>query len=113
MRHVYFAGVVAGLLVGCQLTRPSAYPDYRTIRQELHRIYQRDQQIRQAITAVGMDSPATVHLFHQMHATDSVNQVYVRHLLATTGWPARSQAGDTAARTLYLVVQHAGRAVIT
>ena len=112
MRHAYFAGVMVGLLVGCQLTRPSASPDYRAIRQELHRIYQRDQQIRASITAVGMDSPAAVPLFHQMHATDSVNQVYVRHLLATTGWPARSQVGDTAARTVYLVVQHAGRAVI-
>ena len=112
MRHTYFAGVVAGLLVGCQAARPAASPDYRTIRQELHRIYGRDQQIRAAITAVGLDAPAAVPLFQQMHATDSVNQVYVRHQLATTGWPARSQVGDTAARTVYLVVQHTGRAAI-
>jgi len=112
MRHAYVTGVMAGLLVGCQLTRPSASPDYGAIRQELHRIHLRDQQIRASIMAVGMDSPAAVPLFHQMHATDSLNQVYVRHLLATTGWPARSQVGDTAARTVYLVVQHAGRAVI-
>ena len=112
MRHTYFVGIIAGLLVGCQVTHPSTSPDYRAMRQELHRIHQRDQLIRASIMAVGMDSPAAVPLFQQMHATDSVNQVYVRHLLATTGWPARSQVGDTAARTVYLVVQHAGRAMI-
>ena len=112
MRHVHYAGVMAGLLVSCQLAHPSASPDYRAIRQQLHRIHERDQQIRAAITAVGLDSPAAGPLFKQMHATDSVNQVYVRQLLATSGWPARSQVGDTAARTVYLVVQHTGRAAI-
>ena len=112
MRHAYFAGAVAGLLVSCQVNRPAALPDYRAIRQELHRIHRRDQQIRASIMAVGLNSPAAGPLFRQMHATDSVNQVYVRQLLATTGWPARSQVGDTAARTVYLVVQHAGRAAI-
>lgn len=96
MRPTYFVGIIAGLLVGCQLTHPSTSPDYRAMRQELHRIHQRDQLIRASIMAVGMDSPAAVPLFQQMHATDSVNQVYVRHLLATTGWPPR--AGRRAAR---------------
>ena len=112
MRHTYFAGVVVVLLVGCQVTRPAALSDYHAIRQELHRIYQRDQQIRTSIMAMGMDSPTAAPLFQQMHVTDSVNQGYVRQLLTTTGWPARSQVGDTAARTVYLVVQHAGRATI-
>lgn len=104
---------MAGLLTGCQAARPPAAPDYATIRQELHRIYQRDQQIREAITAVGMESSDAVPLFKQMRGIDSVNQVYVRNLLTTTGWPARSQIGDTAARTIYLVVQHSSRALIT
>ena len=112
MRHTLFVGVMAGLLAGCQAARLPTAPNYAAIRQELHRIYRRDQQIRESITAVGLDSPAAQPLFKQMHATDSVNQVYVRHLLATTGWPARSQVGDTAANTVYLVVQHAGRAAI-
>jgi len=112
MRYAFFFGALAGLVVGCQLTRPAASSDYRAIRQELHRIYQRDQQIRESIMAVGMDSPAATPLFQQMRGIDSVNQVYVRQLLATTGWPARSQVGDTAARTVYLVVQHTGRAAI-
>lgn len=112
MRHIYFAGIVVGLFVGCQATRPAASPNYRAIRQELHRINQRDQQIRDTIMTVGMDSPAAVPLFRKMHVADSINQVYVCQLLATTGWPARSQVGDTAAHTVYLVVQHAGRAAI-
>lgn len=112
MHHVFLVGVMAGLLVGCQTTRPSASPNYAAIRQDLHRIYQRDQQIREALTAVGMESPAAVPLFKQMRGIDSVNQVYVRNLLTTTGWPARSQVGDTAARTIYLVVQHSSRALI-
>ncbi|GAA3984535.1 DUF6624 domain-containing protein [Hymenobacter antarcticus] len=62
---------------------------------------------------MGLDSPAAGPLFQQMHATDSVNQAYVRRLLATTGWPARSQVGDTAAGAVFLVVQHASRAVMT
>lgn len=65
-----------------------------------------------SILAVGLDSPAAVPLFQQMHATDFVNQGYVHQLLATAGWPTRSQVGDTAARTVYLVVQHTGRAAI-
>ena len=112
MRHTFFVGVIAGLLAGCQAARPPAAADYSAIRQELHRIYQRDQQIREAITAVGLESPAAVPLFKQMRGIDSVNQVYVRNLLTTTGWPARSQVGDTAARTIYLVVQHSSRALI-
>ena len=112
MRYAFFFGALTGLLIGCQLTRPAASSDYRAIRQELHRIYQRDQQIRAAIIAVGLDAPAAVPLFQQMRGLDSVNQVYVRQLLATTGWPAHSQVGDTAARTVYLVVQHTGRAAI-
>ena len=110
MRYFFFAGVMAGLLAGCQAARPPAAPDYAAIRQELHRIRQRDQQIRDALTAVGLDSPAAGPLFKQMHVTDSVNQIYVRRLLATTGWPARSQVGDTAAGAVFLVVQHSSRA---
>jgi hypothetical protein len=112
MRYSFFGGAAAWLLVGCQALHTPLPPDYRAVRQELHRIYRRDQQIRDSITAVGLDSPAAQPLFKQMHVTDSVNQVYVRRLLATTGWPARSQVGDTAASTVYLVVQHAGRAAI-
>lgn len=113
MRHVFFAGVMAGLLAGCQAARPPAAPDYATIRQELHRIRQRDQQIREALTAVGLESPAAAPLFTQMRRGDSLNQVYVRRLLATSGWPARSQVGDTAAGTVFLVVQHSSRAWMT
>lgn len=110
MRYFLFAGVMAGLFASCQAARAPAAPDYAAIRQELHRIRHRDQQIRDALTAVGLDSPAAGPLFKQMHVTDSVNQVYVRRLLATTGWPARSQVGDTAAGTVFLVVQHSSRA---
>lgn len=113
MRHTLFMGIMAGLLAGCQTARLPTTTDYAPIRQELHRIRHRDQQIREALTAVGLDSPAAGPLFQQMHATDSVNQVYVRRLLATTGWPTRSQVGDTAAGTVFLVVQHSSRALMT
>jgi hypothetical protein len=112
MRNLFFIVTVAWLFVSCQVAHHPAAPDYQSIRQELHRIYQRDQQIREEITAVGMESPAAVPLFRQMRGIDSTNQVYVRHLLTTTGWPARSQVGDTAAHTVYLVVQHSSRALI-
>ena len=102
--------LVCGVLAGCQTARPLAAPDYATIRQELHRIRQRDQQIREALTAVGLESPAAGPLFKQMRGIDSVNQIYVRHLLTTTGWPARSQVGDTAAGAVFPVVQPASRA---
>ncbi len=112
MRYSFFGGAAAWLFVSCQVMHPPVSVDYRSVRQELHRIHQRDQQIREAITAVGMESLAAVPLFKQMRGIDSVNQVYVRHLLTTSGWPARSQVGDTAARTIYLVVQHSSRALI-
>lgn len=112
MHHAFFIGMMAGLLAGCQAARPPAAPNYSTIRQELHRIRQRDQQIRDALTAVGLESPAAVPLFKQMCSIDSVNQIYVRNLLTTTGWPARSQVGDTAAGAVFLVVQHSSRALI-
>ena len=56
----------------------------------MHRIRHRDQQIWEALTAVGLESPAAAPLYQQMRRGDSVNQAYVRRLLATTGWPARS-----------------------
>lgn len=113
MRYFFFAGLMAALLAGCQAARLPAAPDYAAIRQELHRIRHRDQQIRDTLTAVGLDSPAAGPLYTQMHVTDSVNQVYVRRLLATTGWPARSQVGDSAAGAVFLVVQHSSRAWMT
>ena len=90
---------------------PSA-ADYSVIKQTLAQIEQQDQQIRTTILAVGMDSEEAVPLFKQMRRVDSVNQVYVRHLLATSGWPARSQVGEAGARTIFLVVQHSNRAFI-
>ena len=113
MRHTFFVGVMAGLLAGCQTAHLPTVPNYAAIRHELHRIRQRDQQIRDTLTAVGLDSPAAGPLYTQMHVIDSVNQVYVRRLLATTGWPARSQVGDSAAGAVFLVVQHSSRAWMT
>lgn len=112
MRYSYLGGAVAWLLSSCQAAQVPVAVDYRSVKQELQRIYEQDQQIRHAIMAVGMASREAVPLFKQMRGLDSINQVYVRQLLATSGWPARSQVGEQAATTIFLVVQHSNRRLI-
>ncbi|WP_324680671.1 DUF6624 domain-containing protein [Hymenobacter sp. GOD-10R] len=112
MRYSFLGGTLAWLLTSCQVAQPVTSVDYSRVKQELQHIYEQDQQIRESIMAVGMDSKEAVPLFKQMRGLDSVNQVYVRTLLTTSGWPARSQVGEQAATTIFLVVQHSNRALI-
>lgn len=112
MRYSFLGVAVACWLTSCQAARPTIAPDYSLVRQDLQRIHEQDQQIRKAIMAVGMESDEAVPLFSQMRVLDSVNQVYVRHLLTISGWPARSQVGEQAASAIFLVVQHGNRALM-
>lgn len=112
MRYLGWLIATTALVSGCRVVQNPPVADYTALKQALAQIEQRDQQIRTAILAVGMDSKEAVPLFQQMRQVDSVNQVYVRHLLATSGWPARSQVGEAGARTIFLVVQHSNRAFI-
>lgn len=112
MRYSFLGAAIAWLLTSCQAVRPVVSLDYRSVQQDLQRIHEQDQQIREAIMAVGMQSDEAVPLFKQMRGIDSVNQVHVRHLLTTSGWPARSEVGEQASRTIFLVVQHSNRTLI-
>lgn len=112
MRYSLLGAVVACWLTSCQAAHPLAAANYSLMRQDLQRIYEQDQQIRKSIIKVGMESDEAVPLFKQMRVLDSVNQVYVRQVLTTSGWPARSQVGEQAASTIFLVVQHSNRALI-
>jgi hypothetical protein len=112
MRYSFLSGAIAWLFTSCQTAHPPIALNYRSVQQNLQRIHDQDQQVRIAIMAVGIESDAAVPLFRQMRVLDSVNQVYVRQLLTTSGWPARSQVGEQAASTIFLVVQHSNRALI-
>ena len=112
MQYILPVGVTAWMLVSCQAAHAPLSVDYRTVQQDLQRIHEQDQKIREAIMTVGMQSDEAVPLFKQMRSIDSVNQVYVRHLLSTSGWPTRAQVGEQASSTIFLVVQHSSRALI-
>jgi DNA-binding response OmpR family regulator len=112
MRSLCWLLATTALASGCRVAQSSLVTEADALKQALAQIEQRDQQIRTVILAVGMDLQEATPLFQQMRQTGSVNQVNVRHLLATYGWPARSQVGEAGARTIFLVVQHSDRAFI-
>jgi hypothetical protein len=112
MRSLCWLIATITLASSCRVAQTPPAADNNALRQKLAQIEQQDQQIRTDIMAVGMDSKEAIPLFQRMRQVDSVNQIYVRHLLATSGWPARSQVGEAGARTIFLVVQHSNRAFI-
>lgn len=77
----------------------------------LDSIYFRDQGLRNELELVyekyGVQSEAAAQLWKQIDASDSLNQVLLKHLIAKYGWLDKSSIGYRGETTLFLVIQHA------
>ncbi len=77
----------------------------------LDSIYFRDQGLRNELELVyakfGMQSEAAVQLWKQIDASDSLNQLVLKHLVAKYGWLGKSSIGYRGETTIFLVIQHA------
>ena len=77
----------------------------------LDKIYFDDQSTRSQIRAkekkYGRDSKEMRALFQKMRKNDSINQIKVKKILDTQGWPSKKIIGVKGAYTLFLVIQHA------
>jgi len=80
------------------------------IKHQLDSIDEVDQRYRAQLETVaarhGGDSPQMKMLWDSIRYTDSLNMVYVSHIIDTYGWLGPDEIGSDANRTLFMVVQH-------
>lgn len=81
-----------------------------SLRKELEQIYLADQQPRRSVNQIiqkyGFDSPQLDSLNRLIRLTDSLNQLKVQKTIDLYGWLGKSEVGDMANQTLFLIVQH-------
>ncbi|AUD00992.1 hypothetical protein [Spirosoma pollinicola] len=76
-------------------------------RNLLKQLYQIDQQYRDSLEN-GSRLTCKQQLFsHKMVANDQANQVLLRKLVETFGWPTQREYGEQGALTAWLIVWHA------
>lgn len=81
--------------------RESTIPD--TVRQELIRLGEEDQAIRQGLTPERMQDTA---FGRQMLRGDSARTARLRAIVDVHGWPDSVRAGSQAAQAAFLILQH-------
>jgi hypothetical protein len=74
-----------------------------SIQKELARRLELDQSARSALA----DDPVPKEANERALRVDADNTAYMRELLAKCGWPRQSRVGKDAARTAWLLTQHA------
>lgn len=108
------------LLILVMLVFSQAYSFAQTtpndsLRRELEEIYAADQQPRRAVSQIikqyGIDSPQLDSLGQAIRKVDSLNQIKVEKMIDLYGWLGKSEVGDMANQTLFLVIQHSDMAV--
>lgn len=86
-----------------------------SLRKELEQIYVADQEPRRAVNQIikqyGIDSPQLDSLGQFIRKTDSLNQAKVEQIIQKYGWLGKSEVGDMANQTLFLIIQHTDMAV--
>ncbi|TAH20382.1 MAG: hypothetical protein EAZ08_05950 [Cytophagales bacterium] len=86
-----------------------------SLRKELEAIYAADQQPRHAVNQIikqyGIDSPQLDSLGQFIRKTDSLNQAKVEQIIQKYGWLGKSEVGDMANQTLFLIIQHSDIAI--
>ncbi len=87
-------------LPGTGTSRPPFPPALRT---ELVAMGDSDQAVRRGLTA---ESFADTALMHRMARGDSARTVRLEEILRKWGWPDGSRAGQSAAYSAFLVLQH-------
>src|SRR5262245_35379617 len=77
-----------------------------SLREELERIRELDQQDRQAIGA-SPPGPQRDSVGHHMAVQDSLNLIRGTAIIDSAGWRGPADVGQNASRALYIVIQHA------
>jgi hypothetical protein len=85
----------------------------KTLRTQLDTVYFHDQYYRreqmQIYKKFGYNSKEYQDIQKKIHFRDSINQIVVRSILKTQGWPGISEIGEQGSRTLFLVIQHSNQ----
>ena len=85
--------------------------DYDVLKTQLETIRVEDQTLRQLLpeveTKFGIDSDELKYIWKLIHKQDSINEKKVLHIIDTYGWLGKSNVGEMANQTLWLVIQHA------
>ena len=88
--------------------RKSGYD--QKLANQLSEIYESDQNIRiqlmDSINKYWIPSPQTDPIGAKMRTSDSLNLIYVKHILDTRGWLGAETVGDKGNSALFLVIQH-------
>lgn len=79
------------------------------LRSELEAMYDADQGPARS-GEIDAQSPQFAAAIQQQQSRDEANLLRLKTIIATHGWPARTRLGDKAARTAFLVIQHADEA---
>lgn len=86
----------------------------RALAAQLDTIFREDQALRHQVESIkkqyGWESKEMKELWAAINAKDSVNQLKVKHILDTRGWPGTEIIGGKGSQALFLVIQHADSA---
>jgi hypothetical protein len=81
--------------------------NYDSIKLELERIYDADQDIRRIlIDSIGLDSPEAGKYLSKMNGIDRRNKAKIEAMLEKYGWIKKSKIGEKASEAIFYTVQH-------
>ena len=99
------------LNIGLLLSTSLYSQDSEAIRQQLEEIEQQNLELREKVMPTvkefGFGSPQMDSLDARILKFDSISLIAVTTILDKYGWLGKSQIGEVANRTLFLIVQHA------
>lgn len=99
------------IFVGLLLSISSYSQDFEAIRKQLEEIERQNLELRNKVMPTvkefGFGSPQMDSLDTQIRQFDSTSLVSVTSIIDKHGWLGKSQIGEVANRTLFLVIQHA------
>ena len=79
------------------------------LRDELLRMHDEDQRVRQALMQNGTPQAATPEQIRAMIASDSAHAARLKQILEAHGWPGRSMVGEEGSEAAWLILQHADK----
>ncbi|MEM6767459.1 MAG: DUF6624 domain-containing protein [Bacteroidota bacterium] len=85
---------------------------YESLSNRLIELYDLDQANRMKLFTNQVSSEERPAFLKELRKQDSLNQQEVIQILDTYGWLPSSSIGDKAASSLFLVIQHAGLAIM-
>ncbi len=109
LRGLALAAALVGMApwLVCCASRPAwTEADRNRISEELVRRAAEDQELRSADVAALSQEQRRAH-FERVTQVDTDNTAWLKEVVAAHGWPGAGVVGDEAARSAFLLVQHA------